>query len=108
MKVNVEGNTLFLIPGTDLIASNVETLRDRMLGELKNNPDTEKIVLDAEGIEIVDSLGLNLVIGLYRQVNNESKTFEIVHVGDKFMKVANFFRFPSLFEVKKKGGIKNG
>ncbi len=103
MKINLEEKTLFLIPGADLIASNVEPLRDSMLEELKKHTEIDKVVLDADGIEIVDSLGVNLVIGLYRQVNNEAKTFEIVNVGEKFMKVANFFRFPSIFNVQPKG-----
>ena len=100
MKANIEANTLYIIPETDLVASRIEELRDDMIQELENNPDATGVILDVQGIDIVDSLGVNLIIGLYRQVTAESKTFEIIGAGDKFMKVANFFRFPTLFTVK--------
>jgi urease beta subunit len=47
----------------------------------------------------VDSLGVNLIIGIYRQAVAEAKTFEIINAGDRFIKVARFFRFYSLFSV---------
>jgi hypothetical protein len=47
----------------------------------------------------VDSLGVNLIIGIYRQAVAEAKTFEIINAGSRFIKVAQFFRFYSLFSV---------
>ena len=100
MKVENKDGALILAPGTDLVASCIEKLRNSILACFKEHPAASNIVLDAAGIEIVDSLGVNLIIGLYRQADAESKKFEIINAGEKFMKVANFFRFASLFTVK--------
>ncbi|MBF0118809.1 MAG: STAS domain-containing protein [Desulfobacterales bacterium] len=102
MKALVNNQTLFIYPETDLVASRIESLRDFILGQLRQYKEPSRIVLDASGIEIVDSLGVNLIIGLYRQADSESKKFEIVAAGNQFMKVANFFRFSTLFSVKSK------
>ena len=51
---------------------------------------------------LILSLGVNLIIGVYRQVISESKTFEITGAGEKFLKVARFFQFPALFNIKSK------
>ncbi len=100
MKVDNKDGALILAPGTDLVASGIEKLRNSILAYFKEHPDALNIVFDASGIEIVDSLGVNLIIGLYRQADAESKKFEIINAGEKFMKVANFFQFTSLFTVK--------
>lgn len=99
MKIRKEEETLFLIPETDLIANRIEELRDYFAEQLKNHSDASQVLLDVNGVELVDSLGVNLIVGLYRQVTNDSKKIEIIGAGENFMKVANFFRLTSLFSV---------
>jgi ABC-type transporter Mla MlaB component len=81
------------------VASRIEEIRAAFLDKLKENPKVSKVVFDAAGIENVDSLGVNLIIGVFRQVKSEKKTFEIINAGEKFLKVAHFFQFPSLFTI---------
>lgn len=99
MKAKKQKDTLYLVPGTDLVASKVESLRNSMVEKIQKNGEVSRVVLDVKGVDIVDSLGVNLIIGLYREVSSSSKSFEIIGGSEKFMKVANFFRFPSLFTV---------
>ncbi|MBF0449485.1 MAG: hypothetical protein HQK75_02180 [Candidatus Magnetomorum sp.] len=101
MKTYKTDGTFFLLPETDLVASQMEEIRDYFMKELRENVDVDKVSLDAKGIEIVDSLGVNLIIGLYRHVSTESKKFNVINAGEKFMKVANFFRFSTLFDIEK-------
>ncbi len=99
MKAEMQGNSLVLQPGTDLIASKIEALRNEVLAQMKKYPDADAIVLDAAGIELVDSLGVNLVVGIYRQATADSKSFEVTNACSRFIKVARFFRFFSLFSI---------
>lgn len=105
-KDQSDQDTLYLVPETDLVASRIEKLRDRFSRSLKENPAVSKVVLKADHIENIDSLGVNLIIGIYRQVHSESKSFEITGAGEKFLKVANFFRFPSLFTINREDQTK--
>lgn len=100
MKERREADELVLIPETDLVASAVEDLRDFFSDRLKNHADVSKVVLDVADVDLVDSLGVNLIVGLYRQVTGAGKTIEVVNAGENFMKVANFFRLPSLFLIQ--------
>ena len=99
-------DTLYLVPETDLLASRIEGLRDSFSRKLKENPSVSRVVLKADHIDEMDSLGVNLIIGIYRQVISESKSFEITGAGEKFLKVANFFRFPELFEINREDKAK--
>jgi anti-anti-sigma factor len=103
MESKTEDKILYLLPGTDLVASSVEALRDFFLEEFKKCSGVDEVVLDATGVDNVDSLGVNLIIGLYRQVESENRKFRIISVSEKFRKVADFFRFPSLFTVENRG-----
>ena len=100
MRAFTENNALHLVPETDLVASRVEEMRNFFMSQLKAYPNESIIVLDAEGIEVVDSLGVNLIIGLYKHAASESKKFRVQNAGQKFMKVANFFRFSSIFTIE--------
>ena len=100
MKSRKDGQTLYLMPETDLIASRIEELRDYFSEQLEVNKDFTLVILEVSGVDFVDSLGINLIVGLYRQVTTESKRMEIIGAGKDFMKVANFFRLPSIFTVK--------
>ncbi len=104
MNSRRDNDTLYLIPETQLVASSIERVRDFFAAELKENFDVSKVILDVHGIDIIDSLGVNLIIGVYREVRSKSGTFEIIGAGEKFMKVAVFFKFQNLFNIRETKG----
>lgn len=105
MKIRMENNgeTLFLIPENDLVASNVDDIKNYCLEKLEEHSGAKHIVMDVKGIDLVDSLGVNLIVGLYREAMSASKTMEIVGAEKNFMEVASFFRLSSLFPVRSRG-----
>lgn len=100
MNAYMKDDALVLVPEADLIASQVEDIRIFFLGKFKENPDSKRIVLDVTGIDVVDSLGVNLIIGLYKEASGSGKKLSLVNAGEKFMKIANFFRFPSILTIE--------
>ena len=100
MKVKKKDGILYLIPDTDLVADKFDELRDFFLSELKKNDKEKDVVLDASNINVVDSLGVNLIIGLYRELDNVQKNFKVINANEKFMKIAHFFKFPAIFPIE--------
>ncbi len=101
MRTKIEDQAIFLIPETDLVASRIEELRDFFSERMEARPEIDQIVLDVHGIDIVDSLGVNLIVGLYRQAAAEGKDIEIIGAGEKFMKVASFFRLTTILSISR-------
>lgn len=99
MELKTDSDTLILIPETDLVASHIVRLRDYFLDALTDHPKVSTVILQADNIKTVDSLGVNLIIGIYRQVSSESKIFKITGAGDRLLKVAEFFHFSALFSI---------
>ena len=102
MKAEQNKDVLSLFPEADMVASRIEELRNFCVVQLEGAGDVSKVVLDVDGVNIVDSLGVNLIIGLYRETKNHSRIFMVRNAGPTFMKVANFFRFSTIFEVHSK------
>ena len=101
MNVIKHENSLILIPETNLTASSIEELRDYFREQLNQHPNIARVILDVSGVNSVDSLGVNLIVGLYREVMEKSGTIEVIGANENFMKVANFFRLPSLFSIRR-------
>lgn len=99
MNASVENDILYLTPETDLVASRIEALRRFFTEKLKAHPEASRVVLDVHGVETVDSLGVNLIVGLYREAMAGDRTIEITGANEKFMKVASFFRLPAIFTI---------
>lgn len=102
MKAEQNKDVLSLFPEADMVASRIEELRNFCVVQLEAAVDVSKVILDVDGVNVIDSLGVNLIIGLYREAKNHSKIFMINNAGPTFMKVANFFRFSTIFEVHRK------
>lgn len=99
MKAEQNKDILSLFPEVDMVASRIEELRNFFVVQLESARDVNKVILDVDGVNVVDSLGVNLIIGLYREANSHSRIFMVKNAGPTFIKVANFFRFASIFEV---------
>ena len=99
MKIRKKEKTLYIQPECELIASQVEKLRDGILNKLKKELAINHIVLDVKNVGVVDSLGVNLIIGTFQQSKSQSLSFEIVNASENFIKVANFFQFKEFFNV---------
>jgi ABC-type transporter Mla MlaB component len=100
MKACTKDGVLYIVPENNLVAGRVEDMRNFFIAQLKANPDEHTVTLDASGIGVVDSPGVNLIIGLYKHVSAESKTFTLINADETFMKVAHFFGFPAMFKVE--------
>ena len=86
-----------------MVDSDIVEMRDDLLMHLENNMDASRFVLDVSDIEAVGPLGVNLLIGLFKELTANLKTFEVIEASENFMKAANFFKFTKLFNVKEAG-----
>lgn len=98
VNIYSRNGALYIVPRTNLISDGISYLRESFLGAIRDNSE-RTVVLDVNGVDVVDSMGVNLIIGLYRELDATSRTLQIINAGEKFMKVADFFKFSSLFTI---------
>lgn len=88
-------------PTADLIASKVEALRDAFHHALAGAKGT--VNLDLKGIEQIDSLGVTLVLGLFKSCQKEGLGFEVTEVDRNLVRVFRLFNLTKFFPVREAG-----
>jgi anti-anti-sigma factor len=97
MKTQKADGTVRLNPNGDLVASTVETLRDGMLKAL----DAAKVavVLDLSSSKQIDSLGITLVLGLFKSCQKKELAFSIEGANADLLRVFKLFNLTKFFPI---------
>lgn len=92
-----KGDLLRLAPKVDLVASTVEEQRAAMMKALET--PCEKVILDLSAVELVDSLGITLVLGLFKSCQKSGSAFSIEGVKPDILRVFKLFNLTKFFPV---------
>lgn len=90
-------DVLRLTPRGDLVASSVEEERASLLKALESAKKT--VVLDLSPTEQVDSLGITLILGLYKSCQKRGITFSVEGAKADIIRVFKLFSLTKLFAV---------
>lgn len=96
----VEGG-LHIHPSVDLVASKVEGLRDGLQSALDGV--SGRVTLSLEGVTQIDSLGVTLVLGLFKSCQKQGLAFEVVDVDRNLVRVFRLFNLTKFFPVREAG-----
>ena len=88
---------LRLAPQQDLVASTVEALRAAFAKSLKGATGT--LVLDLAQVEQTDSMGITLVLGLFKSCQAKGLGFRIQGANADIQRVFKLFNLTKFFEV---------
>ena len=92
-----DSNCIRIASGGNLVASTVEERRKAAM-EALTVPCTEA-VLDLATAEVVDSLGITLILGLFKTCQKTGTPFSIEGVKPDLMRVFRLFNLPKFFPV---------
>ena len=81
----------------NLVASTVEALR-KVAMALLATPCSE-VVLDLSSADMVDSLGITLILGLFKSCQQKQLAFRVEGASPDLMRVFKLFSLPRLFPV---------
>ena len=95
-----EPTPLRILSGGNLVASTVEERRKAALAAL-SAPCSEAI-LDLTESEVVDSLGITLILGLYKTCQQRHLPFRVVGANPDLMRVFKLFSLPKLFPISER------
>lgn len=99
MQATVENNSLELLALSNLVASNLEKQTQVIKDNLEKNQDIELVILNLENVTEIDSMGINLVVGLFKQTQNKKIKFKVINASRPIINLFNLFKLTSYFEV---------
>jgi anti-anti-sigma factor len=97
LAASLKGEALRLQPKVDLVASTVEAQRGAMMKALEARQSA--VVLDLSKVERIDSLGITLVLGLFKTCQKSGVAFAIEGVKPDIMRVFRLFNLPKFFSI---------
>ena len=92
-----QGDALRLTPKGDMVASTVDDQRASMMKALESAGD--KVILDLSSVEYIDSLGITLVLGLFKSCQKSGAAFSIECVKPDILRVFKLFNLTKFFPV---------
>ena len=90
---------LYFTPSTEIVASQADILRTSILQGLDDWEGWDSFVLNLEYVHKVDSIGINLIVGLFKEVQNRNASFMIINCNSSIMKVLKLFRLNKKFDI---------
>ncbi|MGB0370033.1 MAG: STAS domain-containing protein [Opitutales bacterium] len=100
MKKEYSDNTLTIQMEENLVSSvssNILQTWKEWLAELSETPD---IVIDIEKCEIIDSEGINLIIGLYRECTSNSRNFQVTNPSAENLRLFGILKLSRIFGLQ--------
>ena len=85
-------------PNQDIVISMVKEFKE----ELKKILDQEDalLTLDLEGVKMIDSMGLGVLIATHNSLSKRNAKLELIHVADDILKLLNNMRLDKHFSIK--------
>ena len=81
----------------NLVASTVDALRKVAMEDLA--APCSGVVLDLASAEVVDSLGITLILGLFKTCQQKKIPFQVEGVSGDLLRVFKLFSLPRLFTI---------
>lgn len=90
--------TVIIKPGRDIVSSMVLEFRE----ELREIVDREDLLLtlDLEGVEMIDSMGLGLLIGAHNSLAKRDARLQLINISDDILKLLQNMRLDKHFSLK--------
>ena len=100
MKHTIDNNTLTLYFEDNITAVNATHLAEELKRIVKGHHQFSQVVADMEQVAYLDSTGITILVGLYKTIKSEEKTFHMTQVRKEIRGLLALMRLDETFNVK--------
>ncbi len=86
-------------PGTSVVASMAESFKQELLSTI--NTYEGKLIIDLAGVDMVDSIGLGVIIAAHNTLTQKESLLEIINVSEDIYGLFSTMRLNRRFKVEK-------
>lgn len=94
------GTVLICRPERGVVSTNVPKMRDILIDRLDSDESWQEIVFDCSELRTLDSLGINLIVGLFKKTRGVKKGFRVTGCNEAIRKEFRMFRLDEHFSVE--------
>jgi len=96
-----EGDKTVIKPGMDIVASMAEDFKNELLSAI--NESQGEVVLDLAGVEMVDSVGIGVIIATHNTLNQADRQLKVTNVAADVYGLFTTMRLNRRFTVEAAG-----
>jgi anti-anti-sigma factor len=89
-------------PGNDIVASTADDFRGMLLNSV--NKGTKELILDLSGVEVVDSVGLGMIIATHNSLKNAGGKLKVIRSSENIFRLFQTMRLDQHFELHPANG----
>ena len=93
-----EKNKTIVRPAMDIVASMAEDFKNELLSAI--NDCEEKLVIDFAGVEMVDSMGIGVIIAAHNTLTQAGKQLKVINVSKDIFGLFSTMRLNRRFTVE--------
>lgn len=97
MNIHTENDTLHIAFTSDLLSTNVHHLRPQLMQAIAEAPEAKAVQADLAKCRIVDSMGFNLLIALYRECEKRGLKFRATNPSPEVLRLIKFLNLTDRF-----------
>jgi anti-anti-sigma factor len=99
MLQQVEGDTLQITLEDDLVAANTSQTLAHIQGLLGNHTDCNTVVVNISDVSVMDSLGVNLLVGLYKHCTEKNCSFKVAGASPAILRLFSLYKLTAYFGI---------
>ena len=96
-----QGDQTIIKPGTDVVASMAEDFKGELLSII--NESSVEVVIDLEGVDMVDSVGIGVIIAAHNTLNQSDRELKVINVSKDVYGLFTTMRLNRRFTVEGAG-----
>ena len=93
-----DGDQTIVRPGTDVVASMAETFKGELLTAINDSQGT--VVIDLQGVDMVDSVGIGVIIASHNTLNQAGRKLKVINVTKDIFGLFSTMRLNRRFTVE--------
>lgn len=100
MQAEVKDNVLNAKLDESLTALNVLEIMKQFSDQIAKASQCKSIVVDMAGTQVIDSLGVNMLVGLYKECRKKEKTFRVTNVAPQIQRLFDLYKLAGYFGIE--------
>ncbi len=96
-----QDNQTIIKPGVDIVASMAEEFKNELLSII--NESSGELVIDLQGVEMVDSVGIGVIIASHNTLKQKERQLKIINVAKDVYGLFTTMRLNQRFTVETAG-----
>ncbi|MBF0469127.1 MAG: STAS domain-containing protein [Desulfamplus sp.] len=94
-----DGDNTVIIPGMSVVASMAEDFKKEILSAIHTHGGN--LVIDLAGVDMVDSVGLGVIIAAHNTLTQKGNTLSVINVSDEIYGLFSTMRLNRRFKIEK-------